>query len=377
MAKLQATIKRFKAKVAGKTPKSAKILPIADVPGIVVDDAAATKIGEWQPSTHSGSYIGAGYVHDMNTGKGEKSLSFEPVLPATGKYEVLLAYSPGGSRSAAVPVTIFSAEGEKTIVVDMKPNPGIDGRFVSLGKYRFEKDGQSYVTIATEGTTGHVTADAVTFIPEGAKVVGSKVLDKKKNNQKLTAVAEELAIAQAALDKLQKTAPQRPMVMSVVERPKIEDGHILVRGVVHNEGPVVPRGFLQVATLGDVPDIPAGQSGRKELAEWVTDPDNPLTARVYVNRVWHWLTGSGIVRTVDNFGTTGERPSDPALLDHLAGEFTKDGWSTKKLVRQIVLSRTYRQSSTGVATDLLEADPENRLLRSSRTTTARRGTASR
>ena len=74
-------------------------------------------------------------------------------------------------------------------------------------------------------------------------------------------------------------------------------------------------------------------------------PNNPLTARVYVNRVWHYLFGVGLVRTLDNFGTTGETPSHPELLDYLAARFMDDGWSTKRLVRELVLSHAYRMST--------------------------------
>jgi hypothetical protein len=98
-----------------------------------------------------------------------------------------------------------------------------------------------------------------------------------------------------------------------------------------------------------------------ELAEWIASADNPLTARVYANRAWHHLFGAGLVRTTDNFGTTGEWPSHPELLDYLALRFVEDGWSVKALVRRIVMSRTYRQSSAGDA-QVVAADPENRLL---------------
>jgi hypothetical protein len=97
------------------------------------------------------------------------------------------------------------------------------------------------------------------------------------------------------------------------------------------------------------------------LAQWVASSSNPLTARVYANRVWHWLFGQGLVRTTDNFGATGEAPSHPELLDHLAGKLMSDGWSTKKLIRYIVLSKTYRLSSADNAPNR-ERDPENRLL---------------
>jgi hypothetical protein len=147
--------------------------------------------------------------------------------------------------------------------------------------------------------------------------------------------------------------------MSVIEEKVIEDAKVHVRGSVHNLGELAPRGFLRVALYGTVPSVPKGQSGRKELADWIASKDNPLTARVYANRAWHWLFGSGLVRTVDNFGTTGEAPTNPELLDHLARSFQKD-WSVKNLVRAIVLSRTYQQSGAADA-KVLAADPENKL----------------
>jgi hypothetical protein len=123
----------------------------------------------------------------------------------------------------------------------------------------------------------------------------------------------------------------------------------------------VTRGFLSVAIHGKPPAIPANESGRRQLGEWLASKDNPLTARVIVNRTWHWLFGAGLVRTTDNFGTTGELPSHRALLDALAVQFVEDGWSIKKLIRRIVLSRTYRLAATDEPHGLA-VDPENRLL---------------
>src|SRR5207245_11672997 len=91
-----------------------------------------------------GTYIGRGYAHDRNTGKGEKTLTFHPELPASGKYDVWLAYTPGTNRAGAVPVTVFSADGEKTVPVDMRQAPPIDGRFLSLGQYQFERNGAGF-----------------------------------------------------------------------------------------------------------------------------------------------------------------------------------------------------------------------------------------
>jgi hypothetical protein len=119
--------------------------------------------------------------------------------------------------------------------------------------------------------------------------------------------------------------------------------------------------MLQVALLNEPPQMPADQSGRLELAKWIVSPSNPLTARVYVNRAWHYLFGAGLVRTLDNFGTTGETPSHPELLDDLASRFAAGGWSTKSLVREIVLSHAYRMS-TQHNDQAATVDPENRLL---------------
>jgi Protein of unknown function (DUF1553) len=139
------------------------------------------------------------------------------------------------------------------------------------------------------------------------------------------------------------------------------DCRINVRGNAHQLGAETPRSA--VATAGTSPklDIADFTSGRKELADWIGSKENPLTARVAVNRAWHHLFGAGIVPTIDNFGTRGVAPSHPELLDYLATEFMADGWSLKKLVRRVALSRAYRQSGESNA-KAQEVDPENRLL---------------
>ncbi|RLS40093.1 MAG: DUF1553 domain-containing protein [Planctomycetota bacterium] len=319
------------------------VLPLKDAPGIVIDDTQARKVGDWQHSTHSGTYLGTGYLHDKNAGKGSKSLTFQPVELPAGRYAVWLAYSPGDSRSTAVPVTIFCSQGEVEKSISLRAQPTVEGRYASLGEYRFEKN-VGYVTLSNQGTTGHVTADAVLFVP----------LDRAT----ATPAGEQLESLRKKLKAAQANGPDRPRAMGVRERSTITDARIHIRGQVATLGAPVPRGFLQVASSPKAPTLPAGQSGRLQLADWIASVDNPLTPRVYVNRVWHWLLGAGLVRTVDNFGTTGEKPSHPELLDHLAQSFIQEGWSVKKLVRQIVLSKTYRQAS-GVANPL---DPENRLL---------------
>ena len=149
--------------------------------------------------------------------------------------------------------------------------------------------------------------------------------------------------------------------MSVSEGEKPADVPILIRGKIRNNGELAPRGFLSVATRGAALQLGSTESGRKQLADWMASPDNPLTARVMTNRIWQHLFGAGLVSTPDNFGATGELPSHPELLDWLAAQFIADGWSTKQLIRRIVLSRAYHMSSRNDAVKN-KADAENRLL---------------
>lgn len=165
------------------------------------------------------------------------------------------------------------------------------------------------------------------------------------------------------LKALKQSAPAPlPMAISVEDEKDAGDYALCVRGNVHQLGDPVRRGFLQVTfpQTPSPPTIAKGQSGRLELADWIGSNENPLTRRVYVNRVWHHLFGRGIVRSVDNFGSTGDAPSHPALLDFLASRFSENQWSTKQLVRQIVLSKTYRLSSNNHPENR-HKDPENAL----------------
>lgn len=183
----------------------------------------------------------------------------------------------------------------------------------------------------------------------------------------------ELAEIQAMREEIADMRRKRisaPVAVAIVEggvpgsrREKIGDAPIHLRGEYQHEGAIVPRRFPTI--LAGESQIPLGertsQSGRLELAEWIASPDHPLTARVMVNRIWHQLIGQGIVRSMDNFGRGGESPTHPDLLDHLAHRFTESGWSMKRMVRAILLSSTYRQSSLATPEEAAE-DPDNRLL---------------
>ena len=152
-----------------------------------------------------------------------------------------------------------------------------------------------------------------------------------------------------------------PLAMGVLERDRMIDVPLLDRGEIGRPGDQVPRGLPKVTAIDGIPSIPDDQSGRLQLAQWLTHPDHPQTSRVMVNRLWRHLFGAGLVATTDNFGAEGERPSHPELLDHLALRFIELDWSVKAMVRELVLSRAYRQASHWREQAFL-TDPDNRLL---------------
>jgi mono/diheme cytochrome c family protein len=165
---------------------------------------------------------------------------------------------------------------------------------------------------------------------------------------------------QAALALKEKAAPEVPSAMGVTEGTPT-DVPVLRRGNHLTPAAVVARRFPVVLAGEKQAPLPKDHSGRLELARWLTAPGHPLTARVMVNRVWRWHFGKGLVRSVDNFGLVGEKPTHPELLDWLAAEFVTDGWSIKKLHKRIMLSATYRLSAAHDAAAAV-ADPDNRLL---------------
>jgi hypothetical protein len=150
------------------------------------------------------------------------------------------------------------------------------------------------------------------------------------------------------------------LAMAIVDRPDPADIHVRIRGEVDRPGTVVPRGFLSVLASPANPSGNITGSGRMQLADWLTSKENPLLARVYVNRIWSKLLGQGIVSTPDDFGVQGQKPTNAKLLDLLAVRFVEQGWSTKTLIRNIVLSRVYAVGSQG-SESLVQADPENKL----------------
>jgi mono/diheme cytochrome c family protein len=180
----------------------------------------------------------------------------------------------------------------------------------------------------------------------------------KANNR---AVRDELRKRQQKVETLKVTHPGAPpSAMVLTDAPQPTEPHVLVRGNPNNRGDAVPRQFLEVLSVEARKPFTDG-SGRLELARAIADPKNPLTARVFVNRVWQHHFGEGLVRTPGDFGLRGEPPTHPELLDWLAATFVEEGWSVKQLHRLILLSRTYQQASD-VEPKAQAVDVDNRLL---------------
>jgi Protein of unknown function (DUF1553)/Protein of unknown function (DUF1549)/Planctomycete cytochrome C len=181
-----------------------------------------------------------------------------------------------------------------------------------------------------------------------------RVDNMKKAREEIKALEEQLDAIEAV--------PLTTQELAMGVREGIAgNSHVLNHGELKEKGPEVPRDVLTVLKTSPT-RIDWHHSGRLELARWIASADNPLTARVFVNRIWQHLFGQGLVSTVDNFGALGEEPSNPQLLDALAVEFVRDQqWSVKKLIRSIVLSRVYRLASTHDAENY-SSDPSNKFL---------------
>lgn len=195
--------------------------------------------------------------------------------------------------------------------------------------------------------------------PEATAALNEAVDALKTAADQAAALKGEVTALETKIAELKKNAPPRPQyAMSARDRAKPDDTTIAIRGEAGQRGERVPRGFLSAIAVSQKPEIDKQHSGRLELAEWIASRENPLTARVQVNRIWHHLFGRGLVATTDNFGRLGKEPTHPELLDHLALQFMEQKWSVKEAIRTIMLSRTYQLSS--VRDDAgMKIDPNN------------------
>ncbi|HKQ75685.1 MAG TPA: PSD1 and planctomycete cytochrome C domain-containing protein [Blastocatellia bacterium] len=189
---------------------------------------------------------------------------------------------------------------------------------------------------------------------------GPLAVGEKDQNRFATGQWSRLAELRKELAELKASAPKEPEMACAIEDGDVMEQKVFVRGDYNNPGEPAPKAFPAILARFDTKPSFTG-SGRLQLAEWLTQPRHPLTARVMVNRIWQWHFSDGLVRTPDNFGKMGERPTHPELLDYLATQFVKNGWSMKTISRMIMLSSAYQMASVNpnIAED---ADPDNRLL---------------
>jgi hypothetical protein len=185
----------------------------------------------------------------------------------------------------------------------------------------------------------------------GKTTTGSPAMDEKKGKKGKKAKPESPDSSEE---------PGGPVAMGVKEGTPA-DCHICMHGEIEHLGASVPRGVLSIYKPSSAVQVDPKSSGRRELGAWLSSPENPLTPRVLVNRVWSHLFGEGIVPTTDNFGTSGDTPLHPLLLDYLAGRLIDQGWSIKKLIREIVLSETYQRDGEAVP-EAMAVDPANHFL---------------
>lgn len=272
-------------------------------------------------------------------------------------------YGPGpqhtGYKVYGTPLTPLGADGAALHVPYEAHAAQIRETQAQLGKARSDRYGRARKRDSLTSEQQQITAHAPTSprLMELPGLIAAEAASISEWDLKIKAL-------QQAVTELEAARPPAPAYAMTIAEAAPTDCALRVRGEWNRRGPAVPRGVPEVLRLAAV-DVPAGASGRLELAHWITHPDHPLTARVAVNRVWQQLFGAGLVRTPDNFGVTGERPSHPELLDHLAVTFQQEGWSVKRLIRRIVLSRTYQLAAKPThhaPGGLAAADPENRLL---------------
>ena len=363
--KAKTRLKQAKDRLVGK---STTYDPRA-LPGIVLDDTQATLRGKWSTSRANLYFVGPGYRY-ASPGKSHAVYRFP--IRNSGMYEVRTSYNAHSNRSGKVFVTIKHAVGTTAKQVSHKKSPPIDELFISLGRYPFEKDQVAEVSVSCDGADGVVVIDAVQLLPDRSSAAATIANTRRPDVQTQDELKTQVVAAETALEllevdlrELEKQAPPLPpKTMSVREEDKDEIGdfHVCIRGDVHNLGEKTSRGFLSVVSSGKPIKIAPRESGRLELARWIASSENPLTARVIVNRIWHHLFGTGLVRTVDNFGRMGERPSHPRLLDYLASRMIEERWSFKKTIKDVMLSRVYQLSNKDVSRRS-SIDPENRFYR--------------
>ena len=333
----------------------------------------------------------------VNAGQLPNFVEYDLDIATEGNYSFEICYAAAESRPVRVSLD-GKSKGELAASVTGGWNP--DAQKWEAGFLTPLKKGKLIVRIDREGPFPHIdkfallplpkgqSLDAqvvstaglvpafidqwVTYLSKGGKIPEGEALNQllqakdgpfaKPKNLDLVLPAKVIATLKPLRDnvaKLEKEQPKLPTAMAVSE-DKTQDIKIHIRGNHLTLGAEAPRGFPSLITLANVPKIDEKASGRLQFANWITQPDNPLTPRVAVNRLLTWHFGEGLVRTPDNFGRLGDQPAHQELLDWLAQSFLQQGWSVKAMHKLIMNSATYQMSTEANAQAEL-IDSENRL----------------
>ena len=288
---------------------------------------------------HQGYGQGIGIIGDK--GKGENWAEYDVEITQPGAYLMKLRYAAKTARPGQILIDGRVAAANAISEISGGWNPE-DQKWFIEGQVELSA-GPHVLRIQSEPLMSHI--DKLRLI-------------RVKSVEEAARVVRQLeALKQQRVKANEELARMKPMAMAVKDG-KARDSKIHRRGDPHDGGDLVPRGFLNGIGAGEGVS-PEDGSARRQLADWLASPRNPLTARVIVNRVWHWHFGKGLVSTPDNFGATGAAPSNRPLLDHLAAGLIRDNWSIKSLHRRILLSSAYRRGSdaqAGFALRRLEAE---------------------
>jgi len=302
-------------------------------------------------------YLGRGVVQSLAIQCSATATEF--AISHAGKWKAIRKLNPGTWYTLRITIDptkktfsgIVGTPDDLTKFSDMAVGPGWDGVADC-----FICDGFGHV----EGPACSRDLDNIGLQEQPFNAPGSKKVPPNTTNDD---GEKQFAALNSEINNLTKQRQARAAEIAYevaygVSEAKPVNARIQLRGEPHRKSDEVPRRFLEVLGGETVPHDSKG-SGRLELAEWITQPSNPLTARVFVNRVWKWHFGNGLVDTPSDFGSRGSRPSHPQLLDWLASEFIASGWSIKSLHRMIMNSQTYQLASVDDETNLA-ADPGNR-----------------